>query len=251
MSHDTIADVGSTLTEEHIAAVSRLLRERGYAYFRGISGGFDHPAQILRLGEFVPQYQGQLIRDVKPDQVMEEAEVSANNMKALTPHTECFEYSGLPPRCIALWCIRPATGHGGETTLADGHAFLAEFSERDIRLMHSRVYEWRSPRSLSLTGISMSARHPILSDEHEGLLMRYSSREMYEIEPAQDDLYVRYVTGGIRFFADTRVELVIERNALLLWDNWRIIHARNAFSDPRRHLARIMFTPRPGLGFPG
>jgi len=97
----------------------------------------------------------------------------------------------------------------------------------------------------------MSARHPILSDERECLLMRYSGREMYEIEPAQDDLCARYVMGGIRFCAATRVELAIERNALLIWDNWRIIHSRTAFSDPWRHLKRIMFTPRLILGFPG
>jgi alpha-ketoglutarate-dependent taurine dioxygenase len=117
--------------------------------------------------------------------------------------------------------------------------------------MHSRIYEWRSPASLGLAGISMAARHPILSAQPEGLLMRYSSREMYKIVPAQDDLYQRYVTGGIRFFVETRVEVVIERNALLIWDNWRVIHSRNAFSDPRRHLIRVMFTPRPGCGFPG
>jgi len=247
----TIDDVGDTLTAEHVAALSRSLREHGYAYLRGIHAGFDHPAEILRLGDYVPQYQGQLIRDVKPDPVMEEAEVSANNMKALTPHTECFEYSGQPPRCVALWCVRPTAGPGGETTLADGHAFLHTFSERDVRLMYSRVFEWRSPASLGLSGISMAARHPILSAEPDGLLMRYSSREMYQIEPAHDDLYQRYVMGGIRFFADRRTAVAIERNALLIWDNWRIIHSRNAFSDPRRHLARIMFTPRPGWGFPG
>ena len=180
MSRDTIDDVGSRMKEEHISAVSRLLREHGYAYLSGISADFDHPAEILRLGEYVPQYQGQLVRDVKPDRAMEQAEVSANNMKALSPHTECFEYSGLPPRCIALWCVRPAMSPGGET-LADGHAFLAEFSQHDIRLMHSQVSN-SSPRSLSLTGISMSARHPILSDERDGLLMRYSSREMYAVK---------------------------------------------------------------------
>jgi hypothetical protein len=77
----TIDDVGGALTREHVAALSRSLREHGYAYLRGIGADFDHPAEILRLGECMPQYQGQLIRDVKPDPVMEKAEVSANNMK--------------------------------------------------------------------------------------------------------------------------------------------------------------------------
>jgi len=87
----------------------------------------------------------------------------------------------------------------------------------------------------------MSARHPILSDEREGLLMRYSSREMYGIEPAPDDLYLRYVKGGIRFFADTRVELAIERDELLIWDNWRIIQA---FDPDDVHSAAGLGVPR-------
>jgi alpha-ketoglutarate-dependent taurine dioxygenase len=243
----TIENVGNSLTGEHLSAIAKLLSRHGYVYLRGISEAFNHPSEVLRLGPHVPQYHGKLISDVKPEPAMENAAVSANNMKALSPHTEFFEFAGRPPRCIALWCVRPAAGPGGETTLADGRDFLAEFSERDIRLMHSRIYEWRSPASLGLTGISMSARHPILEQEREGLLMRYSSREMYQVDPTGDDLYMRYVKGGMRFFEDTRTELIIERNALLIWDNWRVIHSRNAFTDSRRHLTRIMFNLRPGL----
>jgi hypothetical protein len=124
---------------------------------------------------------------------------------------------------------------------------LREFSEPDIRLMHHRIYEWRSPASLKLEGIAMSARHPILEERPEALLIRYSSREMYPVGPAgdQDGLCTRYVQGGIRFFDRTRMEISIERNAMLIWDNWRMIHSRNAFTDPRRHLRRVLLNPRP------
>jgi alpha-ketoglutarate-dependent taurine dioxygenase len=244
---ETIGDIGDSFTVEHMAATRLLLREHGYAYLRGMSDGFDHPAEAARLGEQAAQYQGGYIREVQPDPKMAAAAISASNMKALSPHTESFEFGGWPPRYVALWCVHPAQGVGGETTLADTREFLREFSDTDIRLMHSRMYEWRSPASLKLQGIAMAARHPILEDTPDALLIRYSSREMYRIGDAADDLQARYVQGGIRFFDATKIEVRIERHAMLIWDNWRIMHSRNAFSDPRRHLRRILLNPRPGL----
>jgi alpha-ketoglutarate-dependent taurine dioxygenase len=241
---NTIDDVGSSLTAEHISGIRRFLRADGYAYLHAMTSEFDHFSELLRLGEYVKQYEGRLIRDVQPDPKLADAPISASNMKALSPHTESFEFDEVPPRYVALWCVRPAAGSGGETTLADAHQFLREFSEPDIRLMHSRIYEWRSPGSLSREGITMSARHPILEQQPDALLMRYSSREMYQVGAAEDDLGPRYVEGGIRFFDATRMEISIERHAMLIWDNWRMIHSRNAFTDPRRHLRRVLLNSR-------
>jgi len=239
----TINDIGSSFTYEHISAIRRFLQTTGYVYLRGMNDDFDHFSEAHRLGEYVAQYNGRLIRDVKPDPDMADTAVSANNMKALTPHTESFEFEGLPPRYVVLWCVTAAAGPGGETTLADAYEFLKEFSESDIALMYRRIYEWRSPASLSLQGIRISARHPILEQRSEGLLIRYSSREMYPVDRAEDNLCARYVQGGVRFFDRTRVEIRIEVHAMLIWDNWRMIHSRNAFTDPRRHLRRILLNP--------
>lgn len=244
---NTIDGIGRSFAEEQISAIREFLKKDGRVYISGVPDDFDHLAEVARLGECAAQYKQQVIREVKPDPKMEAAAISANNMNALSPHTESFEFDGRPPRYVALWCVQPAMGPGGETTLADAHEFLKEFTEVDLSVMRSRIYEWRSPASLKLQGIAMSARHPILEHTPEALLMRYSSREMYEIGEADDDLYERYVQGGIRFFDATRIQVSIERNAMLIWDNWRIIHSRNSFTDPRRHLRRILLNSRPGL----
>ncbi len=42
-----------------------------------------------------------------------------------------------------------------------------------------------------------------------------------------------------RLFGEQHIAIGYQRNDMLVWDNWRLLHARNAFEDPRRHLRRI------------
>jgi alpha-ketoglutarate-dependent taurine dioxygenase len=51
---------------------------------------------------------------------------------------------------------------------------------------------------------------------------------------------LRYVIEGRRHFETTRIAIKVERGGLLIWDNWRMMHALNAFTDPRRHLRRVL-----------
>jgi hypothetical protein len=84
----------------------------GYVYLTGISDGFDHVMEMRHFGEPVLQYNGALIRDVKPAPDIGNDVYSASNTRELTPHTESYEFEGLPPRYVALWCVRPAEGPG-------------------------------------------------------------------------------------------------------------------------------------------
>jgi len=68
------------------------------------------------------------------------------------------------------------------------------------------------------------------------VLLRFSTLDML----ADDDLSRRWIEHGRAFFEATKTAIKIDRGGLLVWDNWRTLHARNAFSDPRRHLRRIL-----------
>lgn len=176
------------------------------------------------------------------DPAISDAVVSAANTAALTPHTESYEFPGLPPRYVALWCVRPTQGEGGETTLADGYRFLECFDPIEQRALHTNIYEWRSRPSLAREGVIMSARHPILTQHPAGLVMRYSNLDLVR----SDDLVERYIDDGLYFFNATRFAVKIERNAVLIWDNWRMLHARNAFTDRNRLLRRILIAGESG-----
>ncbi|NJC71624.1 TauD/TfdA family dioxygenase [Planosporangium thailandense] len=61
---------------------------------------------------------------------------------------------------------------------------------------------------------------------------------------ADDDLSSTWIRAGRQFFDVNKTSIRIDRGAVLIWDNWRMLHARNAFSDPGRHLRRVLIAQR-------
>jgi hypothetical protein len=87
----------------------------------------------------------------------------------------------------------------------------------------------------------MSARHPILESHAGRLVMRYSNQDIVRVD---DGLLPRYIDGGRQFFEAGKLPIRIARNAVLIWDNWRMMHARSGFSDRGRHLRRVLLAAR-------
>jgi alpha-ketoglutarate-dependent taurine dioxygenase len=229
---------GSYLKPADIATVRRLLKSEGYAYITSISDEFEYLAELSRFGRPIPHHESDLVKDIKPDPRIETDTYSALSMQKLLPHTDWYESPGTPPRYVALWCIRASHRGGGETTLADGYSFLRRFSIQDQELMHERQYEWHGVPNISGGPPEAAIQHPILEHHSDGLIMRYSSRLLQHI--VGDTLVSRYINDGAGFFAAEHISISITRNSVLLWDNWRMMHARNAFNDPERHLRRLL-----------
>lgn len=208
----------------------------GYAYVSDLPEGFDYTEALARLGPLVPQYGGALVRDVNPDPTISNDVKSSANMAELTPHTEWYEFPGLPPRYVALWCVRPAEGPGGETTLVDGYAMLNRFTNTELGELTTTIREWRSRPTLAHEGVNQVAYHPIIETHGGQAVLRFSTLDLL----AADDLSRRYIAAGSEFFEATKSAIKIEKGAILMWDNWRMIHGRNAFSDPNRHLRRVL-----------
>ncbi len=61
---------------------------------------------------------------------------------------------------------------------------------------------------------------------------------------AADDLSQHWISTGRAFFEANKISIKIDRGGPLVWDNWRMLHARNAFTDPRRHLRRVLIADR-------
>jgi alpha-ketoglutarate-dependent taurine dioxygenase len=161
----------------------------------------------------------------------------SNNTRALMPHTEGYEQPGLPPRYVALWCVTPSTGPGGETTLADGYEMLGGLTERDRELLRERRYEWHCSEGLARQGVHLSNSHPVLESYAGVDVLRYSYNN---VECVPDGLLIPYLEAGKEFFDREHSSVLMAQDALLIWDNWRMMHSRNAFTDRGRHFKRVL-----------
>jgi len=91
----------------HTPVLSSALDEVGYVYVDGIPESFDHAGFLrTRLGPLLPQYDGETVWSIRPDQRFEGTYHSLNSRR-LTPHTECYEWQDAPPKYLALWCLVP------------------------------------------------------------------------------------------------------------------------------------------------
>lgn len=63
-------------TLEH--EVSTRINKTGYVYVYDVPDSFDHVGFIALFGEFMPQYDGQLVWDIEPDPGMDDIYHSRN-----------------------------------------------------------------------------------------------------------------------------------------------------------------------------
>jgi TfdA family taurine catabolism dioxygenase TauD len=221
-------------------SVHAQIEDRGYAYLTPGKDGFDHFAFLSRLGEPIPQYDGKLIWDIVPEPGMDDV-YHSKNTRALVPHTEGYELAGTPPRYLGLWCVTPAEGPGGETTLADGYEFLRGFTPAQRRLMTQVRYRWHSSEGLARHGIRISSEHPLLAHGNGRLILRFSANNVTVVD---DGLLPGVLEAGRGFFERHHRAITVGQGALLVWDNWRMMHSRNPFTDRRRHLRRVLLAVR-------
>jgi alpha-ketoglutarate-dependent taurine dioxygenase len=223
-----------------------LMRQNGYVYMCNVLDDFDHVAFCRALGDFVPQYTGVMIGDVVAEPGMDDVYHSGNT-RPLLPHTEGYDFMGLPPRYMALWCVTPVEGEGGETTLADAYRWVDRLGEDEVAVMRQRRYLWKTTEGVLRMGLHLESEHPLLEDHEQGLIVRFSYNNLLH---GGDRLTTRLQESAKSFFEREHVFVSYERNAMLVWDNWRMLHARNAFTDRGRRLKRVQVGAVRG-GLPG
>lgn len=231
-------DVNGDLLPEGVLryAFHQLLGNNGYVHVVNVPKTFDHVAFLKELGDFQPTPTGTVVGDLKPEADMDDT-YHAQNRKSLVSHTEGYEYRGTPPRYLALWCITPASGEGGETTMLDGHQLLDELTEDERQHLLATTYEWKSTDGLARRGVDYRTEHPVLEQRRTGLVFRFSYNNL--ILPEGDEVAARLLERGKEIYDEHHVAVRYEERDLIVWDNWRMLHSRNAFEDPARHLKRV------------
>jgi alpha-ketoglutarate-dependent taurine dioxygenase len=197
---------------------------------------FDHAAFLAGFGDFYPGPSGKLVDDIVPEAGMDDVYYGGNR-RSLLPHTEGYEFAGLPPRYLALWCVTPSAGEGGETTLMDTTPLLAWLSERDRHVLRTQRFAFHGSAGLRRRGLDQHATHPILATVDGFTVLRFSSNNI-EIDRA-DPAAQAFLARTTEVFEAAHIAIRYRRNDLLHWDNWRLLHSRTAFEDPHRHLKRV------------
>lgn len=213
----------------------QLITEHGYVLMCNVADDFDQVGFCRSLGSFIPNYTGAVVGDVRPEPGMDDV-YHAGNTRPLTPHTEGYDFRIVPPRYIALWCLQPAEGPGGETTLADTQPWLEALTVDERTRLESCCYEWKTTEGVQRLGLDLHTKHPVLENHDGQMIVRFSCNNLIRDD---DDPVAELQVLWQQAFDRDYIAIDYQRNDMLVWDNWRLLHARNAFSDRRRHLRRI------------
>lgn len=183
--------------------------------------------------------------------VVQDFDNLASTAGALEPHTD-NPYRNPAPTLQILHCIRNA-GDGGATTFVDGFALAAwlRTSHPDdfARLArHSVPFAFRST-----AGAVYETRSPVLRLDPEGRLtgIRFNHRAMGALDLAPQDI-ARWYASYLQFASEAaaqqrRFPMRMEPGDIVIFDNERVLHGRDAFSDKAERLLTGCYADRDGL----
>ncbi|WP_017604280.1 TauD/TfdA family dioxygenase [Nocardiopsis alkaliphila] len=230
-----------------IQSSCRELHDQGYVIIPNL-GSVEEASEIVQsFGDLIPQYSGKVTHEItyRPGNESRSYSQSTNTILA---HTEA---PGWPssPEFIALYCHRQARCGGGHTDLLSADELLLHLDPTDTRLMKS-VLDFPGPPDLP------GLKAPMLEYDDQGRpRLRFSCNLLThgEFDPdlgaATEERALPLGAEGRRLaqrvseiFEKHRTSVLIPDNALLIWDNRRLLHARSEYEDKGRHFTRFWFT---------
>ncbi len=236
------------------------------------------PMDLRRFQGFVEQFSSDLVFHQNPRRrrISDDGSVLLvdPNQSPIPAHCE-LSYSPLRPDLQWFWCVRPAV-QDGETTLFDGIAVLEELPEETAAAFCGNGLRYRVDQPIPAQAYTRMAGTESESEAREALAAKPGFHGRYD---ARGGMTYEYTTPAIvttphdgreafanSFLADWppvffedgspipasyRWDLldISEELAfpvswragdLLMIDNWRIMHGRRAFKDPRREIAAML-----------
>ncbi|MDH3296262.1 MAG: TauD/TfdA family dioxygenase [Acidimicrobiia bacterium] len=157
----------------------------------------------------------------------------------LGPHTD-GTYSHDAPGLQFFLCLQAAVS-GGESLLIDGFAIAAELAgaEPDVYVDLASI---PVPGHYVEPGIHLRAERPVLRANARGVLDQVSFNN-YDRAPflLPPDLEQRFYRAYGRFAElandpGRRVEITLTSGDIMIFDNWRTLHGRNAFRGFRHYV---------------
>ncbi|MGD9705568.1 MAG: trimethyllysine dioxygenase [Acidimicrobiia bacterium] len=194
------------------AATEALLRRVGYIRETIFGGMWDFTADLAK------------------------ADTAYTNLE-LRPHTD-GTYSHDAPGVQLLHCLQ-FDGTGGESTMVDAFA-IAERLARETPQHHATLSRVAVPGQYIGDGSHLMAARPVFRHDHTGALVQVSFNN-YDRAPfllEEDEMVAFYdALRAFEVIANDRAmqwRRVLAPGEALLFDNWRVLHGRAAFTGHRR-----------------
>lgn len=202
-----------------------------------------------RLGDFILQ-KGSIKHTVKWTEGFDGYAYS-KSMNFIGPHTE-FPYLKIPPTYQALYCRRQADS-GGETYLSNANYFLESLDKADKELLKKTTVNFLSINDSDNID-SNGNIHPIYEEIKEDIIFRFSHNlfmygdinaklkdvEENKITFFENEKINTLMTKLLNFTRSNHTCFQIPTNSILIWNNHRILHWRNQYSDKHRELVRLL-----------
>lgn len=169
---------------------------------------------------------------------MEHKDTAYTSM-AIGPHTD-GTYSFDAPGYQMFHCLA-FDGVGGENVFVDGFR-IAEIMRRETPELYQVLTEIEVPGQYidHERGIHLMARRPLFRRDATGRLAQVSfnnlDRAPFALEPSRQALFAEAYATFARHANDRALQYRrrLAPGSLVLFDNWRLLHARDAYSGYRR-----------------
>lgn len=221
------------------------LREEGFLLLPGPFDGAEVAEVLQRFGLLTRQYSGTIEHEVTATEGFEGRRHS-KSVNAIGVHTEAPAWNP-PPRYLALHCHEQARCGGGHTDLVDGRSFLRTLPASAVESMSEELVAFPAEQGETVFG-----RRLLESTPRGETILRFSVN-LFTYGDLNAPLTSRPGRGVLpehrrlaalaeSFRKAHQIRILIPDGGLLIWENWRMMHARSAFSDLRRRLTRYWLT---------
>ncbi len=179
--------------------------------------------------------------DLAPD-LTEHADTAYTSVY-LAPHTDAT-YSHDAPGLQYFLCVQPAET-GGESLVVDGFAIAEELSrtEPDAAAVLASV---AVPGRYIEPGVHLRAERPVFRTDARGVLRQVSfnnyDRAPFLLPPELEDRFYDAYGRFAELANDParRVAVTLNPGDVFVFDNWRAMHGRNAFTGYRHYIGAYL-----------
>lgn len=177
------------------------------------------------------------------------ATARSETMNRFPWHTDC-SYEASPPRFFALQVLQPDRRGGGTLSILDSDRLISLLSPSARVGLAQPEFRITVPPEFIKDETQTHIVGPVLC----GAQLRFRSDIISPLTPRADRAF-RELQDVLRA-ADAKGHVMhltpnmLPRGSIVVMDNRRWLHARNAVLDPSRHLRRVRWDARPfGDGF--